>query len=258
MRPHLCFLFLLALCQAARAAGPKSLLGVNTDRLEYYSPACPTIDAIKTSQKFGSVRNVGDGSAPVDADGWPTSDFGVIVAADVPGLEGLYKLSCEGRAKIAGTFGRTAVQNVKFDGKLTTADVRFRGGGAMALVFTATQNGVRNLKLLRPGYASDDAVFTDAYLKSKAPFGGVRLMNWTSTNNSTVARWEDRCKPTDAQWSVKGGPWEPWLDYARKHAKDLWLCIPHQADDEYVRQLAILCRERLGDAPVRLYLEDTN
>jgi hypothetical protein len=47
---------ILSLCSArARAAEPaRSLLGVNTDRLVNYSPACPTIDAIKTSQRFGS------------------------------------------------------------------------------------------------------------------------------------------------------------------------------------------------------------
>jgi hypothetical protein len=171
MRLFLPVLVLATLSAATPAAEPKSLLGINTDRLEYFSPACPTIDAMKTSQRFGSVRNVGDGSAPADENGWPTGDFGVVVAADVPGLEGLYKLSCDGRAKVAGTFGRTVVQNVQFDGKTTSADVRYRGGGAMALVFTGTENGVRNLKLLRPGYTSDEAVFTDAYLKSSAACG---------------------------------------------------------------------------------------
>lgn len=240
------------------AEQPKSLLGVNTDRLEYFSPACPTIDAIKTSQRFGSVRNPGDGTCAVDEDGWPKSDFGVVIAADVPGIAGVYKLSCEGKANVSGAWGRTVVRNVKFDGKRTTADVEFKGGQAFALTLSGTDGGVRNLRLLRPGYASDEPVFTNEYLKSKEPFGGVRLMNWTLTNGSKVARWDDRCKVTDAQWSHKGGPWEPWLDYAAKHHKDLWLCVPHLADDDYVRQLAKLCKDRLGDAPVNLYLEDTN
>jgi hypothetical protein len=63
----------LAGAAPAPAAQRRSLVGVNTDRLEYYSPACPTIDAIKTSQKFGSPRNPGDGTAAVDEDGWPTA-----------------------------------------------------------------------------------------------------------------------------------------------------------------------------------------
>jgi hypothetical protein len=83
-------------------------------------------------------------------------------------------------------------------------------------------------------------------------------MNWTSTNGSKVATWEQRTSPGDAQWSIKGGPWEPWLDYAAKHRKDLWLCVPHLADEDYVRGLAELCKQRLGDAPVHLYLENTN
>jgi hypothetical protein len=103
----------LAGAAPAPAAQRRSLVGVNTDRLEYYSPACPTIDAIKTSQKFGSPRNPGDGTAAVDEDGWPTGDFGVVVAADVPGIAGVYKLSCDGRANVSGTWGRTTVRNVK-------------------------------------------------------------------------------------------------------------------------------------------------
>jgi hypothetical protein len=249
----------LAIPVSAPAAEPaRSLLGVNTDRLMYYSPACPTIDAIKTSERFGSPKDPQDGKAPLDADGWPTADFSVLVHADVPGVTGVYKLSCDGKADVFGMWGKTAVTNVQFDGKRTTADVEYRGGGPMAISLTGTDGGVRNLKLLRPGYESDEQVFTDDYLKSKAPFGAVRLMNWTLTNDSKVSTWDERCKPTDAQWSVKGGPWEPWLDYAAKHHKDLWLCVPHQADNDYVRKLAELCKERLGDAPVHLYLEDTN
>jgi hypothetical protein len=240
------------------AAEQKSLVGVNTDRLEYYSPACPTIDAMKTSQRFGSVRNPGDGKCELDENGWPKHDFGVVVAADVPNISGVYELSCEGKASVMGIFGRTAVKNLKFNGKLTTAEVEYKGGGAFALTFAQTDGGVRNLKLLRPGYTSDEQVFTNEYIKSKDPFGAVRLMNWGKTNGSTVGKWEDRCKPTDAQWSIKGGPWEPWLDYATKHHKDLWINVPHLADDDYVRNLAKLCKEKIGDAPVSLYLEDTN
>jgi hypothetical protein len=237
---------------------PKSLVGVNAAWLMYYSPMCATIDAIKSSQRFGSPRNPGDGRCKLDENGWPTSDFGVVIAADVAGLTGTYKLSCDGKASISGIWGRTAVKNLKFDGKTTTADVEYHGGGAFALTFNGTSGGVKNLKLLRPGYTSDEGVFTKEYLASKEPFGAVRLMDWGRTNDSTVSRWEDRCKLTDAQWSIKGGPWEPWLDYAAKYHKDLWICLPHMADDDYVENLALLCKQHLGDAPVNIYLEDSN
>jgi hypothetical protein len=258
MRLPIITLCVLASLLCTRALDAKSLVGINTDFITYYSPACPTIDAIKSSQKFGTIRNPGDGRCPVDENGWPKEDFGVLIAADVPGIAGVYKFSCEGKSHVSGTWGRTVVQNVKFDGKTTTADVEFKGGKAFAITCSGTEGGVRNVKLLRPGYASDEQVFTNEYLKSKQPFGAVRLMNWTRTNDSGVSKWDERCKVTDAQWSRKGGPWEPWLEYAAKHHKDLWLNVPHMADDDYVRNLAKLCKEKLGNAPVNLYLEDTN
>lgn len=251
--------FVLFTCTCACAEEPrKSLVGVNTDFLVYYSPACPTIDAIKSAHPFGSIRNPTDRRCALDENGWPKEDFGVLVATDVPGLNGVYKFSCEGKANVAGMWGRTIVTNQKCDGKITTADVDFKGGKAFALTCTGTNGGVRNVKLLRPGYTSDAGCFTSAYIKSKEPFGGVRLMNWLQTNDSKTVHWDDRCKATDAQWTRKGGPWEPWLDYAAKYHKDLWLNIPHQADEDYIHQLAKLCKERLGDANVNLYLEDTN
>jgi hypothetical protein len=261
-RGILCCLVLLIVASPTAllaADPPKSLVGVNTGRIQDYSPMCATIDAIKSSRRFGSARNPADARCPLDEYGWPKSDFGVIVAADVANLAGVYKLSCEGKASISGMWGRTAVTNVKFDGKLTTADVEYRGGQPFALTFNQTNGGVRNRKLLRPGYTSDEGVFTKEYLASKAPFGAVRLMDWTRTNDNPVSNWDKRCKVTDAQWSMeKGGPWEPWLDYAAKAHKDLWLCIPHMADDDYVQSLALLCKQHIGDAPVNLYLEDSN
>ena len=253
---------------AAAAAGGarKSLIGVNTARLNPESPACPTIDAMKTAGGFGSVNDPLDRKAPLDPDGWPTADFSVVVIDRVAGTGGTYKLSFEGRATVTqhpwSSRGAVRVRNLKHAEGRTTADVDFAGGPnhLLALKFAGTSGGVRDIKLLRPGYDSDEAVFTDAYLKSKEPFGAVRLMDWTRTNSTKVVRWEDRCRPTNPQWSdpAKGGPWEPWLAWAKLMGKDLWLSIPHTADDEYVAELAKLCKERLGDAPVRLYLEHSN
>src|SRR4051812_27938067 len=60
---------LVARAEMARAAQPRTLVGINTDFLNYYSPACPTIDAIKTAQRFGTVRDPGDGKAKLDENG---------------------------------------------------------------------------------------------------------------------------------------------------------------------------------------------
>ncbi|MBM3463833.1 MAG: hypothetical protein FJX76_17190 [Armatimonadetes bacterium] len=44
---------------------------------------------------------------------------------------------------------------------------------------------------------------------------------------------------------------------ANQTAKDLWICVPDQASDDYVRQMAIMLRDRL-DPRLALYVEFSN
>lgn len=184
---------------------------VNTEGLDFYAPACPTADAMKTAEPKA----------------------GGYVCDRIPGTEGHYLLDDADGTRL-----------VSHDGKSAFPKPAFKGMG----------------RLWREGYAPTYAgTFTREYLASKEPFGAVRLMNWLATNNSPLVRWATRCRPEDQYWSTDyGGPVEPWLDWAKGTGKGLWLNVPHQADDDYVRQLAMLCKARIGDAPVPLYLEYSN
>lgn len=239
-----------------------SRLGINLDRPVDFSPACPTIDAVKTARPFGSYANPADGKAPVDFDGWPKGDFGCVVHADVDNVTGTYKLSYSGTGMPSALWG-ARIANIKKTGSIETADDAVTAdliatGDTFGFRVSGAKN-VHNVKLFRPGYTSDAGVFTRDFVASKSPFGIIRLMNWTRTNDTTVKKWEARAKVTDAQWShpAKGAPWEPWLDYARALSKDLWLCLPHLADESYIDSLAKLCAERIGPA-ANVYLEDSN
>lgn len=101
------------------------------------------------------------------------------------------------------------------------------------------------------------AVFNPDWLKRMAPFRAVRFMDWTKTNNSAQQRWEDRPRPQDASWAVRGVPWEVTIDLANQLGADPWLNIPHLADQEYIRELAKLVHARL-DPHLHLYLEHSN
>jgi hypothetical protein len=106
-----------------------------------------------------------------------------------------------------------------------------------------------------------EQVFTDEYLAMMRRFnpGVIRAMDWQRTNGSTVVKWADRCTPQDAIWGVKGkgGPIEPVIDLCNALNADLWVCVPHGADDDYVRQLLTLIRSRLKPG-LRVYVEYSN
>src|SRR5258708_1054929 len=116
-------------------------------------------DLVKQSRGFGTPDTADPSDpVPVDANGWPTTDFGVILwtsLSGVSGLGGTYKLSCLGRADIAPLASDAVVSNVVYTAatNATTADVAVTEGSEnFQLSFTGTTGGGPNLKILRPRY----------------------------------------------------------------------------------------------------------
>jgi hypothetical protein len=109
--------------------------------------------------------------------------------------------------------------------------------------------------LARPGYALDQCewqIFTDAALAQIAPFGVLRCMDLLGTNASPVTTWASRLTHPTTSWTP-----EDCIALANVGGKDLWLCIPHQADDDYVVQLRTLVESTLRP-DVNCYVEYSN
>jgi hypothetical protein len=170
-----------------------------------------------------------------------------VVFTQLPHGSGTYSLSFQGQAQVRSTESWNSVRNLAYDSAsgTTTGQVvvgpnpdptRYDG---LTLVFTGTTNGVRSLCLIRPGYPADTRqIFTDVFLQRLAPFTTLRAMQFQSIVNSPLAHWEDRPKPGDARQSTERGvALEYCLMLAAFARKDVWLCVPDQADDEYVRNL---------------------
>jgi hypothetical protein len=75
----------------------------------------------------------------------------------------------------------------------------------------------------------------------------LRFMDFMRTNNSTVSAWTDRAKLDDATFAAKGVPVELLIDLANRLKSDPWFCMPHQADDDYVRNFAVLVKKELAE-----------
>lgn len=132
------------------------------------------------------------------------------------------------------------------------------------LLFPGRSELPPGIMVIRPGYTEAQAreeVFTREFVAMLARLnpGVIRAMDWQRTNGNETTGWDARCRVTDALWGVKGrgGPVEPVIALCNRLRADLWVCVPHGADDDYVRQLATLVRDAL-DAGLRVYVELSN
>jgi hypothetical protein len=249
-------------------------LGANLDGVTDYSLGNAFVDMIKQARQFFSIaRSTPETFVPatVDANGWPTEDFEVYVQTGTLNTakvyNGTYKLSFTGRATVDTSITPGGmVSNVVYHPltNTTTADVTVHASDSSSnwyfvLDFTNTHGSVKNVKLIRPGYAANTTqVFTNQFLRTLQPFSTLRFMDWAATNNNPVANWGGRSHVTDARQSTtKGVAWEYMIQLANLTHKDLWINIPVNATDDYVKQLAALLKQTLAPDLV-VYVEYSN
>ncbi|HFD32606.1 MAG TPA: cellulose-binding protein [Gammaproteobacteria bacterium] len=125
---------------------------------------------------------------------------------------------------------------------------------------TNPDNYIRNIKIVAKKYLhlyEKGKIFNPQWLDYIRRFTAIRLMDWLKTNNSKISKWSDRPKLEDYTWSLKGVPIEVIVDLANEIGSDVWLNIPHRADDDYVRRLARYVSDNLIDSH-KIYLEHSN
>lgn len=122
-------------------------------------------------------------------------------------------------------------------------------------------NHVRNIRLLRLDDEFVDLAaepFYETFLDKIRPFKSLRFMDWGATNNNTVAIWTDRTKTSYFTYGRSTGvPYEVMIQLANLTNKDVWVCVPHAADDNYVTQMATLFHNQLKPG-LTVYLEYSN
>jgi hypothetical protein len=235
------------------------VFGVGLDGLTDFSPARIFADAMKTCRSYSADLASPWGAAdtvPLDAAGNPLADFSTLVMIEQPEISGTYKLSFDGTATVSPVASDLKVLNQRVVNGKTSADVVVNSGGTLALKFTNTQNGVKNLKLIRPNHTESD-VFTHEFLEALKPFNVIRLMDVLRTNDNEVTSWATRKKTTERQTGKRGMAYEYAFELARASGKDIWFNIPHQADDSFLMELAKMAKGLLP-AERRIYLEYSN
>jgi hypothetical protein len=228
----------------------------------------PWADIVHNSRGFGLPSEYEENfTMPRDADGWPTVASRIVVCADsqvVSVPAGVYKGSYSGLGNMrVEAAGNATVGNIVRSGNAVTFDLTCTGAPlTLILSFDAA---VRDLRILTPGYAPGTLLRKEA-----ADFWGrystLRMMPMLEVNE-----WQERARP-ETMWDRRRPAakhhgkksWEATLDVVLAVAdapgsrmKEAWLNMPMRADENYIRQAALLTKARLP-ATMPIYIEFGN
>ncbi|MCY7393177.1 MAG: hypothetical protein LH647_17290, partial [Leptolyngbyaceae cyanobacterium CAN_BIN12] len=172
---------------------------------------------------------------------------------------GKYTLLYDGAGKIGFTFDTAKVIS-QSPGKMTV-DVAIDGEGVfLKILETNPSNPIRNIRFIMPGFENtyQTQPFHPVFLERLKPFKTLRFMDWAATNNSKLVNWSDRATPTiPSQASGNGVALEHLIQLANTLKIDPWFTLPAQASDDYMRQFAVMVRDRL-DPSLKVHVEYSN
>ena len=258
-----------------RIANPKLALGLAG--VNDWSVQQPFLDLMKTARpwtghlgdQWGGMEEADLRAAGVlDAEGWPlrlpggVSGLSTLILTDLPeeagGVAGRYVLTWQGKGELR-VEGRAQVVS------RTAGEVVFDytpGPGAVILTIAATDaaDPIRAIVAVRADRAAALAaggIFNPDWLARIEGVKTLRFMDWMATNDSALARAQDRPKPEDYTWARNGVPVEVMVALANRLQAEPWITLPHMAEDGLVRAYAEAMRDGL-DPGLRVWVEYSN
>jgi len=259
----------LAGCVTKPAMPPREL-GMNLAGITFYSSEIVFVDAFKQSRPWASQMpdkpfDTG-GPLTVNDEGWVTRLNGnghyaealMFVGLDGHYPGGNYLCLYDGKGEIE--FGEAAETVDRKPGRIAVKVTPKNGALALRLKSTDPADPVRNIRMILPGHDKTyrEQPFHPQFLKRWEGFSAVRFMDWGATNNSKIVKWEERSRVDHAtQGTSKGVSLEHQVKFAAALKADPWFCIPHLADDEYVREFGKFLKANVA-ADRKIYVEYSN
>ncbi|MAB79626.1 MAG: hypothetical protein CMJ89_09785 [Planctomycetes bacterium] len=198
---------------------------------------------------------------PTDDRGWPTPQAGraisCVMLAEQDGRypSGTYVCTWEGAGTIH--FERAARIQERGDQRLLVEVDPSRGEIQMRVEGFNPEDPIRDIHLWMPGFEHAESPFHPLFLERLKPFSVLRFYPWMRPFSSS-GRWENRPTPADARQSDDDGvALEYMVALCNELKADPWFCIPHTADDEYVREFAGLVKQTLHK-DARIWVEYSN
>lgn len=270
-------------------------IGTNLATLEDWSTEIPFVDLMHLARQWVTYEpgdptwtwDTGhEGELSLRPDGYPTH-----LPQDLPGTSrptAVRTIWADVQAWPAGTYtllyagtGQLRVQgNISHLQQTEPGRLSFdlnppQPGDSLGLELTQSdaKDPIHDMHLLLPGTEAtyQSQPYYSAWLQKVQAFSVLRLMDWGQTNNwgyghdAVAARnavqrvdWAGRAPLDYYTWTTpRGIPYEEMIRMANTLGKNIWINIPHDASDEYIREMARLFRDQL-DPHLTLYVEYSN
>ena len=208
---------------------------------------------------------------------------------------GRYTVIYEGEGTLQ--YGLDAVKNIALSvPNREIIDVTPTNSGILLRIMATNPNNyIRNIRVLLPNFdetMADTEMWHPNFLQSISSYRVIRFMDWMRTNwdangpmrapqqpqeemvmpleqnevdpfvrsadFNTPVLWANRPQPSNARYSTEAGvPAETMIDLVNRIKADPWFNMPHQADDDYIRNFARTVRDRLNTRQY-VYVEYSN
>jgi hypothetical protein len=240
-------------------------MGTNLNQVTYYSPELVFVDAFKqagpwisqTASAWNDGRTVqvrSDGGVLLQSGQWAGALMYRDIGGHFPG--GQYICTFDGKGKITFSLSASVASQ---SGNRIIVNVNPSNSGILLRVTESDSNDpVRNIKLWMPGFENAASPFYPLFIERLSGFKVIRFMDWQRTNNSTLSSWANRTRPDiGTQGADTGVAVEYMADLCNRLNADAWVCMPHQATNDFVQQFATLMKQRLNPAR-KVYVEYSN
>ncbi len=265
--------------------GHPSPMGINVGSINDWNTNIPFIDVFKMSRPFINS----DPTLNVDDKGWVKSlasgeEAQTFILWDIEGHfpTGEYTVLYEGDGILKYGGGARMLGREKGVDRINVN--ANQGGIHLKITKTNPDDYIRNIRVLLPGGVCASDVkkrvdqasqcpnkdflsfkehheklrFNPDFLRYMTDFSVLRFMDFMRVNDSEITQWSERTPLESATWAVdSGAPIEVMVDLANRLKADPWFTMPHQAEDDYVKQFATFVKENL-DPPLKTYIEYTN
>ena len=171
--------------------------------------------------------------------------------------EGIYILSYQGKGTLS-LGGEVEVIN-QSAGRIIFENT---SGGTFWLDITNSlpQDHIRGISILRAedlALHEAGAIFDPDWLAVTTDARELRFMTWQMTNSDPVTSWAEMPKPAAATWAQASVPVEIMVQLANEAGVDPWFTMPHNAEDDFIRNFATYVRDNL-DPRLKAHVEYSN